>query len=75
MIIKKVMRYDKDRKMFRVFRVLKKVETWGKFNYSVKFSYGLKPVIFCFYNEEDNVYLGLLGSYFHYQRSYGGVYV
>ena len=79
MKFKKVFLYDNYSKTFRLFRLLRKrIDKNNKFLYSEKLSLALKPILFSYYkpfSNNDELWVGFLGFYFHYQRSYGGVHI
>jgi hypothetical protein len=71
--LKRVMRYDSDNRMFRLFRIMWERGVVGDGNgYSAKVSLALTPRLFRWQREGDGWLLTFFGLRLHYRRSYGG---
>ena len=70
---RRVMRYDRYSRIFRVTLVVWECGAVGDGRgYSAKLSIGLRPAILAFRREEDGWIATVCGLRLHYRRSYGG---
>lgn len=76
MTFKPVMRWDRDGRMLRLFRLLWTRGVVGDGNgYSAKLSFALAPRLLSWSREMDEWFFCIAGIRIHYQRAYGGIIV